>query len=112
MASQLFPGRRFGVIYGMLSVGNGIGGGIAPWFGGVVHDLTGSYRVAFLVAVGFCVLGSVCFWLRRPPARRAAIHYADRGRPDGAPNTPDLPDARGDNARPPIPRPPTRLNPR
>src|SRR5205807_8222558 len=32
MASQLFPGRRFGVIYGMLSVGNGIGGGIAPWF--------------------------------------------------------------------------------
>jgi len=66
MASQLFPGRRFGVIYGMLSVGNGIGGGVAPWFGGVVHDLTGSYRVAFLVAVGFCVLGSLCFWLARP----------------------------------------------
>lgn len=66
MASQLFPGRRFGVIYGILSVGNGIGGGIAPWFGGVVHDLTGSYRVAFLIAVGFCALGSVCFWIARP----------------------------------------------
>src|SRR5438034_1357537 len=66
MASQLFPGRRFGVIYGMLSVGNGIGGGIAPWFGGVVHDLTGSYRIAFLIAVGFCVLGAVCFRLARP----------------------------------------------
>jgi MFS family permease len=66
MASQLFPGRRFGVIYGILSVGNGIGGGVAPWFGGFVHDVTGSYRVAFLVAVGFCVLGSVCFWLARP----------------------------------------------
>ena len=25
IASQLFPGRRFGVIYGILSVGNGIG---------------------------------------------------------------------------------------
>ena len=69
MASQIFPGRRFGVIYGILSVGNGIGGGVAPWFGGFVHDLTGSYRVAFLVAVGFCVLGSVCFWLARPPQR-------------------------------------------
>jgi MFS family permease len=67
MASQLFPGRRFGVIYGILSVGNGIGGGVAPWFGGFVHDVTGSYRVAFLVAVGFCALGSVCFWLARPP---------------------------------------------
>lgn len=69
MASQLFPGRRFGVIYGILSVGNGIGGGVAPWFGGAVHDLTGSYRVAFLIAVGFCALGSACFWLARPRRR-------------------------------------------
>jgi MFS family permease len=66
MASQLFPGR-FGAIYGLLSVGNGIGGGVAPWFAGLVHDLTGSYRLAFLIAVGFCVIGSVCFWLARPP---------------------------------------------
>jgi MFS family permease len=70
IASQLFPGRRFGVIYGILSVGNGIGGGVAPWFGGFVHDVTGSYRVAFLVAVGFCALGSACFWLARPPRYR------------------------------------------
>jgi len=38
-----------------------------------VHDLTGSYRVAFLIAVGFCVLGSVCFWLARPRARGSAM---------------------------------------
>jgi len=68
MASQLFPGR-FGAIYGFLSVGNGIGGGVAPWFGGFVHDLTGSYRVAFLIATTFCAVGSFCFWLARPPAR-------------------------------------------
>jgi MFS family permease len=67
IAAQLFPGRRFGVIYGLLSVGNGIGGGIAPWFGGFVHDLTGSYRVAFLIAVSFCFTGAACFWLARPP---------------------------------------------
>ena len=69
IAAQLFPGRRFGVIYGILSVGNGIGGGVAPWFSGVVHDLTGSYRVAFLIAVGFCAVGSACFWLARPRRR-------------------------------------------
>ena len=67
IAAQLFPGRRFGVIYGILSVGNGIGGGIAPWFGGAVHDVTGSYRLAFLIAVTFCAIGSACFWLARPP---------------------------------------------
>jgi MFS family permease len=66
MAYQLFPGRRFGAIYGIMSVGNGLGGGVAPWFAGAVHDLTGSYRIAFLIAVGFCALGSVCFWLARP----------------------------------------------
>ncbi len=71
MASQLFPGRRFGAIYGALSVGNGIGGGIAPWFGGVVHDVTGSYRAAFLIAVSFCAVGSACFWLARPRRRNA-----------------------------------------
>jgi MFS family permease len=69
MASQLFSGRRFGAIYGILSVGNGIGGGVAPWFGGFVHDLTGSYRVAFLIAVSFCALGAACFWLARPRRR-------------------------------------------
>jgi MFS family permease len=69
IAAQLFPGRRFGVIYGILSVGNGIGGGVAPWFSGVVHDLTGSYRIAFLIAVGFCAVGSACFWLARPRRR-------------------------------------------
>jgi len=66
MASQLFP-ARFGAIYGFLSVGNGIGGGVAPWFAGFVHDVTGSYRIAFLVAVGFCAVGAACFWLARPP---------------------------------------------
>jgi MFS family permease len=71
IAAQLFPGRRFGVIYGLLSVGNGIGGGLAPWFGGFVHDVTGSYRVAFLIAIGFCVTGAACFWLARPPRRSA-----------------------------------------
>ena len=71
IAAQLFPGRRFGVIYGLLSIGNGIGGGVAPWFSGVVYDVTGSYRVAFFIAMGFCVFGSLCFWLARPRHRSA-----------------------------------------
>ena len=70
IASQLFGGRRFGVIYGILSVGNGVGGAVGPWFGGAVHDLTGSYRFAFLIAVGFCAVGAACFWLARPPRPR------------------------------------------
>lgn len=69
MASDLFGGRRFGVIYGVLNLANGMGGALGPWFGGAVHDLTGSYRIAFLASVVFCAMGSACFWLaqRRAP---------------------------------------------
>ena len=38
-------GVGFGVIYGAMSIGNGLGGAIGPWLGGVVHDVTGSYRI-------------------------------------------------------------------
>jgi cyanate permease len=56
------------VIYGVLNVANGIGAAIGPWFGGIVHDTTGSYRIAFASSVVFCAVGAVCFWLA---ARRA-----------------------------------------
>jgi cyanate permease len=46
-----------------LSVGNGIGGAIGPWFGGVVHDVMGSYRIVFRTSMVFCAVGSTCFWL-------------------------------------------------
>jgi MFS family permease len=66
MAAEIFPGRRFGAIYGYLSLGNGFGGALGPWFAGALFDLTGSYRAAFLIATLFCVAGSACFWLARP----------------------------------------------
>jgi MFS family permease len=68
MASEWFGGRRFGVIYGIMNLGNGVAGAIGPWFGGVVHDVTGSYRVAFLAAMAFSACGATCFWLARRPA--------------------------------------------
>ncbi|MBM4442341.1 MAG: MFS transporter [Candidatus Rokubacteria bacterium] len=67
IAAQVFPGKRFGAIYGYLSIGNGLGGAIGPWFAGALFDVTGSYRAAFLLAAVFCAIGSACFWLARPP---------------------------------------------
>jgi MFS family permease len=66
IAAELFPGRRFGAIYGYMSVGNGIGGALGPWFAGALFDVTGTYRVAFLIAVGCCAGGTTCFWLAAP----------------------------------------------
>jgi MFS family permease len=69
IAAARFPGRRFGAIYGFMSIGNGLGGALGPWFAGAVFDVTGSYRIPFLVATLFCVAGSVCFWLAEPRTR-------------------------------------------
>jgi MFS family permease len=66
IAASRFPGRRFGAIYGFMSIGNGFGGAIGPWFAGALFDLTGSYRAPFLIATLFCAAGSICFWLAEP----------------------------------------------
>ena len=66
IAAERFPGRRFGAIYGFMSIGNGLGGALGPWFAGAVFDATGTYRIPFLVATVFCVAGSLCFWLAEP----------------------------------------------
>jgi len=69
IATELFGGRRFGVIYGALNMANGVGAAIGPWFGGAVHDVLGSYRMVFLSSVLFSALAAACFWLagRRTP---------------------------------------------
>jgi len=70
IAAALFPGRRFGAIYGFMSIGNGFGGALGPWFAGALFDVTGSYRIPFLIATHFCAVGSVCFWLAEPRSNR------------------------------------------
>ena len=65
--------RRFGAIYGLLSVGNGVGGAIGPWFAGALFDATGTYRVAFSLAMIFCACGAWCFWLAAPRERSRAM---------------------------------------
>lgn len=65
-AADLFPGKAFSVVAGLVLTGMGIGGAIGPWIGGKVHDLTGSYIWAFTLSlvcfgagcVAFCVAAS------------------------------------------------------
>ena len=69
--ADLFPGPNLGTILGVITVGTGIGSASGSWLAGFVFDMTGSYRVAFLLSIFFYVCGSFAFWaLRRPPATR------------------------------------------
>ena len=69
---DLFQGRHLGAILGVISIGTGIGAGVGAWASGLIFDLSGSSRLAFLLSIASYLAGCVAFWfLRRPAVSRA-----------------------------------------
>jgi MFS transporter, OFA family, oxalate/formate antiporter len=68
--ADLFPGRQLGTILGVITIGSGIGSAAGSWAAGWIFDLSGSYRLAFILSIAAYLCGCIAFWaLRRPPAR-------------------------------------------
>ncbi len=68
--ADLFPGRRLGTILGVITIGSGLGAAGGSWAAGLIFDLSGSYRLAFVLSILSYIGGCVAFWaVRRPPAR-------------------------------------------
>lgn len=63
---EIFEGPRFGSIFGTITVASIGGGAAGPWVAGVLHDATGSYRLAFLIAMGCSVISAIAIWLAGP----------------------------------------------
>ncbi len=70
--ADIFYGKHYAAINGIVFTGLGIGGVIGPWLGGYIYDVTGSYHSAFLLCIGCCVLSCIAFWIAAP--RRATIN--------------------------------------
>lgn len=77
-AADLFQGRRFASIYGVLCVGSGSGSALGSWLGGHVFDLSGGYGVAFAAAGAAAVLSITGFWLAGPRRVRQVPGLATR----------------------------------
>jgi len=54
---------------GVFYTGAGVGSFVGPWLGGILFDLTGSYRPAILVAVVLAALATVAVLEAREPQR-------------------------------------------
>ena len=68
--ADLFPGRQLGTILGVITIGSGIGSAAGSWAAGWIFDLSGSYRLAFMLSIAAYLCGCIAFWaLRRPPTR-------------------------------------------
>ena len=72
-ATDLFQGPKVGAILGFVWFSFAIGGAIGPWFGGWIFELTGSYQLAFIIAIVFYVLACAAIWFSAPrKVRRVA----------------------------------------
>ena len=58
LATLRYRGAHFGRIYGLISIGMGLGGFLGAWIGGVLHDLTGGYAAIMVLSVAALALAA------------------------------------------------------
>jgi MFS family permease len=78
---EIFQGKHYGAIFGTITVSALAGGAVGPLVTGVLHDVTGSYSHAFLIAIGMCALSALAIWRASPRKVRAVA-----GRPHPIPD--------------------------
>ncbi len=66
ITADLFSGRHYGAIYGVLMLCNGLGGAAGAWTGGYIYDHTGSYQPAWLEVMAAMALAGLVVWLVSP----------------------------------------------
>jgi MFS family permease len=72
---EIFEGPHYGSIFGTITMALIGGGAAGPWLAGAIHDATGSYRLAFVLIIGACVISAAAIWraaprkVRRVPGR-------------------------------------------
>lgn len=60
--ADLFQGKHFGSILGVVLLGGYFGAALGSWLGGFLFDLTHAYRVNFLVAGTVMLLAAILIW--------------------------------------------------
>jgi MFS family permease len=68
VAADLFRGKIFGLIYGLVEAGIGFAGALGAWVAGFIFDKTQSYQLAFVLAIA--ALASSCFFVWRAAPRK------------------------------------------
>ncbi len=71
--ADVFAGRHFGAIYGAACVGQGFGSAFGSWVAGYIFDVTGSYMVAFGLAMASAAISAVLLWLAAPRLVRRVV---------------------------------------
>jgi MFS family permease len=73
VAADLFQGKSFGLIYGILEGLIGIGAAFGAWVPGFIFDNTESYQWAFVLAASVTILSCLFVWLAAPRKVRQTL---------------------------------------
>ena len=68
---EIFQGRHYGSIFGTIMLVALAGGAAGPWITGALHDLTGSYTLAFAIGIAVSLLSAIAIWQAGPRKIRA-----------------------------------------
>jgi MFS family permease len=77
IVAEIFEGPHYGSIFGTITIGLLGGGAVGPWLAGAIHDATGSYRPAFLLIIGFCLVSIMAIWIAGPRRIRSVVSKRD-----------------------------------
>jgi MFS family permease len=66
IVAEIFEGPHYGSIFGTITVALIGGGAAGPWITGIIHDATGSYGLAFVLAIACCVVSAAAIWIAAP----------------------------------------------
>ena len=66
IVAEIFEGPHYGSIFGTITVALIGGGAMGSWITGVIHDVTGSYKLAFVLAIACCVISATAIWIAGP----------------------------------------------
>ncbi len=78
--AEIFQGRDYGTIFGTLMLAAIAGGAAGPWVTGALYDATGSYTLAFWIAIACSALSAGAIWLAAPRKVRAVAGRVPEGR--------------------------------
>lgn len=57
LLGRIAPPAQYGLIFGLLGIGNNLGAALGPWLSGMLFDRTGSYLVIYLWAFAIALTG-------------------------------------------------------
>jgi MFS family permease len=75
---EIFQGRQYGSIFGTVMLAALAGGAAGPWVTGALHDLTGSYELAFAIGIVVSALSAFAIWMASPRKIRAVAGQLHR----------------------------------